>query len=674
MSLIIGTGGHVDHGKSSIIEYLTKVAPDKLKEEKIRGLTIIPSFIPFKNDYNEVISFIDVPGHEKFINNMIKGSHGIDILLLVVAADDGIMPQTIEHLSIAFYLGIKRIILVINKIDLSIEKRIINIETKLKEIFQKNEFTILNIFHTSCRSGEGLEELSEYFKKERFYKESEPDLSIFRMPIDRVFRMAGSGLIVTGTVISGKAELNDIINISGSENSQARIRDIEVHGKKTKLIGKGQRGGLNIVLKDRIQSLDECICYSGNSKETSDYCIAVFYSKAEKKILRGEYLFYTGTYKSSVKIKCIKTFEKQQIRKTDNDFFYRYKQVISISMRSPIFIQWGDKFIIRNSRSKDTIGGGRILFPIFDSKRRKLFPIFNNESDFFDPKVGIIRSSAFISDFNMFYPIDFRTFELIFPYKSDYIHKTLKDLKKIFVYERRVNGTIKSIMGYNNFKKLSDHIYNALINLHDENKEIESFSFKELLGFIQKNKRIYSESIVLESLYFYFQGIKNEGLNEKTILDRQRIEYKSGKCRIKSIKKIFPKKMLKQRKIILNAFLNAEPYRPLSLASLLNDFADFTSKDIKFILEYLCFENIIIKIAEDIYIKKDYIKNINLYLIDFFSKNRVLKLSDYKKKFKAGRRASIFILEFFDTIGHTVRIDSSRECGPQLLTQENSLL
>jgi selenocysteine-specific elongation factor len=666
MSLIIGTGGHVDHGKSSIIKYLTKVEPDRLDEEKQRGLTIIPSYIPFENSSNELISFIDVPGHEKFINNMIKGSHGIDILMLIVAADDGIMPQTLEHLSIAFYLGIRKVILVLNKTDLCENIRVVELEKQLISILDSNGFEILKTFYTSCRTESGLKGLFDYLKNEISASDDLQDEKIFRMPVDRVFKIAGSGLIVTGTVVSGSAEVNGNINISGPDKSTARIRDIEVHGLKSRRIEKGHRGGLNLVVRERRIDIENRTLYSGIKRFESDLCLAFFYSNSEKKILRGEYSFHSGTFRSSARIKCLYTYENELHRKKAGAFF-RHKQVILIALKEKGLIQWGDKFILRSSRTKVTVGGGRVVFALNDRKILTDKVIWDDESVLFEATTGIIRSCDLYSEIRGCVPIEFDFISQFFPYSHEYMSNLFFTEKSRFVFSKKGNGKIRYFMNLIRYRQLGEIIYNSLSELHRDYPEKEMFSTNDVITTVKKTRAL--PMICPDSLDFYFSAcLEDEFLNE-IAEKRKSICFTSGKYRLQGYKSEFPKRLVNKRQLIINKFKQSGDFRTVSLASMCNDFNDIAAEDLDVILKSMCTSNYIIPVAEKEFIESKYIEKIKLFLHEFFSENAFLKITDFKDRFKIGRKSSILLLEYFDSIGYTKRVDNLREPGPELFSK-----
>lgn len=248
--VIIGTAGHVDHGKTCLIKALTGTDTDRLKEEKKRGITIELGFASLPLPDGEEAGIIDVPGHEKFIKNMLAGAGGIDIAMLIVAADEGVMPQTTEHLEILSLLGIPQGVLVITKADAADDELCQLVAEDVRELTKGTFLEDAKLIVTSARTGAGVEELraelARLASKAAQKKIHEP----FRLPVDRVFTMKGFGTVVTGTLIEGSLSLKDeaVLYPSGEP---VKIRSIQVHGQETDKALPGQRVAVNLSNKKR---------------------------------------------------------------------------------------------------------------------------------------------------------------------------------------------------------------------------------------------------------------------------------------------------------------------------------------------------------------------------------------------------------------------------------------
>ncbi len=255
--VIIGTAGHVDHGKTSLINALTHIETDRLREEKARGITIELGFAYLDLPDGRRAGIIDVPGHERFVSNMLAGAGGIDVALLVVAADEGVMPQTLEHLGILQLLGIKQGVIALTKVDLVDEEWLELAEEDLREHIAGSFLEDAPIFHVSSYSGLGIQELREAL----FQAVNDADnkkLSVaFRLPIDRVFTLSGIGTVVTGTLIEGKLAAGDEVELYPREET-VRIRSVQVHDEAVEAAEAGQRVALNLsgTKKDEVERGD----------------------------------------------------------------------------------------------------------------------------------------------------------------------------------------------------------------------------------------------------------------------------------------------------------------------------------------------------------------------------------------------------------------------------------
>jgi selenocysteine-specific elongation factor len=242
--VIIGTAGHVDHGKSSLVRALTGTDPDRLKEEKARGITIDLGFAYWKQDDGRVIGFVDVPGHERFVHTMLAGAHGIDLVLLVVAADDGVMPQTREHLAIMRLLGLTRAVAALTKVDLVDAARREAVTAEIATLLTPTTFAGSDIIPLSVMSGEGMQTLADRLRAEPAQERAGGRR--FRLAVDRCFSLAGAGTVVTGTVVSGGVTVGDRVLVSPS-GLEARVRSLHRQNEAAEAAVTGDRCALNLV-------------------------------------------------------------------------------------------------------------------------------------------------------------------------------------------------------------------------------------------------------------------------------------------------------------------------------------------------------------------------------------------------------------------------------------------
>ncbi|PSC04023.1 selenocysteine-specific translation elongation factor [Alsobacter soli] len=257
--MIVGTAGHIDHGKSSLVRSITGVDPDRLKEEKARGITIDLGFAYWPQPDGSVIGFVDVPGHERFVHTMLAGAAGVDLALLVVAADDGVMPQTREHLAILDLLGLTRGVVALTKADLVEPARLAAVKAEIAETLAGTGLAGSPILPVSSATGAGVRDLERCLAEESKKTAARRDAGLFRLTVDRCFTLAGAGAVVTGTVVAGSVGVGDSVMVSPS-GIEARVRSIRAQNRPAERGRAGDRCALNIagpgVAKDAVRRGD----------------------------------------------------------------------------------------------------------------------------------------------------------------------------------------------------------------------------------------------------------------------------------------------------------------------------------------------------------------------------------------------------------------------------------
>ncbi|MBQ9565297.1 MAG: selenocysteine-specific translation elongation factor [Synergistaceae bacterium] len=361
--IIIGTAGHIDHGKTALIRALTGRNTDRLKEEQERGITIDLGFTWFDLKDGSRAGIIDVPGHEKFINNMVAGVVGMDLVLMVVAADEGIMPQTVEHLDILSLLGVQKCILVLNKCDL-VEAEWLNLmEQEIRERLSDTFMRDAPLVRVSALTGEGLEELKDKIAELVRDDVQERDAaSIPRLPIDRVFSVRGFGTVVTGTLLSGTLAQEEELEIYPL-GQRCSVRGIEVHGEKRESCAAGQRVAVNLsnVKKEALRR--GCVLALPNSmKNTQRIDASLTILKDSRRTLpnRARLHLFTGTSEVLCRAALL---EKEELKPGETS-------LAQLILEDAIAAKKGDRFVVRFYSPLETIGGGVILEPNASRKKR----------------------------------------------------------------------------------------------------------------------------------------------------------------------------------------------------------------------------------------------------------------------------------------------------------------
>lgn len=369
--VIIGTAGHVDHGKSSLIYALTKRDPDRLAEEKERGITIELGFTWLEHPDGTRTGIIDVPGHERFVSNMLAGAGGIDLALLVVAADEGVMPQTREHLGILSLLGIKRGVIVVTKCDLVEEDFIDLVEEDVCDHVAGTFLEDAPMIRTSATTGEGIEELRQTLFDEVDRISTHRDHLPFRLPIDRVFILDGFGTIVTGTLIEGTIQTGDQVEIYPG-NKKARVRSIQIHEQQETVAKSGQRVALGLAgLKKADLERGDVLAYPDSLMATTRIDVELTALQGTRFPVANNmrvHLFH-GAREILARVILL-----------DTDIVDPGSTVhAQLRLEEEAYVKYGDRFVIRFYSPLETIGGGVIVDPL-PAKRRRRRPI--NEPEF----------------------------------------------------------------------------------------------------------------------------------------------------------------------------------------------------------------------------------------------------------------------------------------------------
>ncbi|TKC18790.1 selenocysteine-specific translation elongation factor [Robertmurraya kyonggiensis] len=352
----IGMAGHIDHGKTTLTKALTNVDTDRLKEEKERQISIELGFAPLYEDEELQISVVDVPGHERFIRQMIAGVAGIDLVVLVVAADEGVMPQTREHLDILGFLGIKNGIVAISKIDRVEEEFIELVQEDIREELRGTVFEDARLVVVDSLSHKGIEELKKLIIHTLKEQETRDVKGAFRLPIDQVFTVKGQGTVVRGTVYEGRVEEGQTLTIM-PKGLEVKARQIQVHHKPAKEAFAGQRAAINLagVAKEEIERGDVVVSSEHfNVTNTIDVAIRVVEDLDYMVKQRMPIKCHLGTAEVMGRIVF---FDRNELKEENGEI------LCQIRLDEEIVAKRGDRFILRRPSPQETIGGGWVIDP-----------------------------------------------------------------------------------------------------------------------------------------------------------------------------------------------------------------------------------------------------------------------------------------------------------------------
>ncbi|MBI3049961.1 MAG: selenocysteine-specific translation elongation factor [Acidobacteria bacterium] len=362
MPFIIGTAGHIDHGKTSLVKALTGEDTDRLKEEKERGISIELGFAHLDLPDGTRAGVIDVPGHERFIRTMVAGSHGVDLVLFTVAADDGVMPQTIEHLEILHLLGVRRGIFVLTKIDLATPAQAAAVASDIERLAAGTSLEGAPVVPCSFVTGEGRDRLLGAIADSLTHIDRRPPAGYFRLPVDRAFVLRGHGLVVTGTALQGEVRVGDRLRcLPGDE--LFRVRSVQVHGEPVDRATWGQRVAINLAGQERPAiERGHVLCDERLTMTSDRFDARVEVRPTANAPVRSHQRVrvHIGTAERFGKVMVL---GRQDIAPGQSAF-------CQVAIGEPLLTLRGDRFIVRDETAQRTLGGGILLNPWPDVHRR----------------------------------------------------------------------------------------------------------------------------------------------------------------------------------------------------------------------------------------------------------------------------------------------------------------
>jgi selenocysteine-specific elongation factor len=363
MDIIVGTAGHIDHGKTALVKALTDIDADRLPEEKQRGITIDIGFAEL--DLGTVrIGFVDVPGHEKFVKNMLAGASGIDLVALVIAADAGVMPQTREHFEICRLLETKSGLIVLTKTDLVDEELLELVRLEVAELVENSFLENAPVIAVSAKKGDGIAELKQTLQKLALKIPVRKNETVARLPVDRSFSVKGFGAVVTGTLVSGEineASEMEILPIG----KKVRVRGLQTHGKSVKTVCAGQRAAVNLGGIENAELERGMILAAANAlRPTQIFDAQIEVLKDAKRALksRQRVRVHVGTLEALARVLVLN--QTNEIAQGEKDF-------VQLRLEVPVVAIPGERFIIRSYSPQITIAGGKVLDALANKHRRK---------------------------------------------------------------------------------------------------------------------------------------------------------------------------------------------------------------------------------------------------------------------------------------------------------------
>ena len=622
-NVILGTAGHIDHGKTTLIKALTGRETDNLKEEKQRGISINLGFTYFDLPSKKRVGIVDVPGHEKFIKNMLAGACGIDIVLLVVAADEGVMPQTVEHLDILNYLGVKKGIIVLTKCDLVDEDFISLVKDEVKEKTKGLFIENAPIVEVDSVSGRGLEELVKKIDEISEDIEEKKIDAPARMSIDRVFSLKGFGTIVTGTLIEGKISIDDEMTIYPSEK-KVKVRNLQVHGCDVKTAYAGQRTAINLsnIKVSEIQRGD-VIAETGSVEESMMIDVNISLVEHCKKSLKhwDRIRVFHGTKQILCRI----------VPLNEDEIPYGESGYAQLRLEEKIVAKKGDRFIIRSYSPMDTIGGGIIIDTA--PKKHKIY----DESVIETLKIkekGELKD--IIEEYLKLNLSNYITLKDLISYTGDK-EEYVKEGLDVLIKENKVIPVNKYYLHISHYNKLKDKTMDILNKYHKQYRLRKGILKEELRSRVDSKLKVKDMDIILN----------------KMAEDKQ-IKVRDNLVSNYEFEVVFNQNQLSIKKEIENIT------RKNKLSCLVTkDEICNKNKFYEEVLEALIGDTIQ-KLDDTYYVDKDIYENMKNELINYLKQNNQITVAQFRDITNSNRKTSIAILEHFDRNRITKRIDDKR--------------
>ena len=629
--VIIGTAGHIDHGKTTLVKALTGRNTDRLKEEQERGISIELGFTYFDLPSGQRAGIIDVPGHEKFIKNMLAGVIGIDIVLLVVAADEGIMPQTVEHLAILDILGIKRGIVVLTKSDLVDEEWMELVEDEIQSAVEGTFLENSNIVRVSSTKRSGIDEVIRLIDEYSEELEEKELNDMPRLPVDRVFTISGFGTVVTGTLLSGKYKVGDEIQVFPGDKT-ARIRTLQVHDQDAEVAFGGQRVAINLAgIKTDDVHRGSVIAPINSMKDTMMVDVKIKLLKSIDRVIenRTRLKLYIGTEEILCRIVLL---DKEDLKPGEGAY-------AQLRLENRIVAKRGDRFILRFYSPMFTIGGGEILEPNPEKKKR------------FDTKsIEELRIKETGNSKDIL--------EKIIQLKS----KDFPSLKEI--------STETAMLEENLNKDLELLVLECKIIIFTATKDIYPIHIEH---FDKLKKIIIEEIRLFHERYPLRLGMPKEEVRSRilkkaktkvadqfiqNLVDNNLIGQTNDLLKILGISPSYSKDQLKIRAAILDK-LALNEFLPPKKEELILDLG-VSRDDVDEVFNALFINKELYKINDEVYLLSNSYDKALVLLKEYISINKSISIGEFRDLLNTNRKVSLGLLEYLDQIKITKRDGEKR--------------
>lgn len=629
--IIIGTAGHIDHGKTTLIKALTGRETDTLKEEKARGISINLGFTFFDLPSGKRAGIIDVPGHEKFVKNMLAGVSGIDIVLMVIAADEGVMPQTKEHLEILQLLNIKKGLVVLTKKDMVDEEWLEMIKEDVKDRVKGTFLENSPIIPVSSKTGEGIDKIMEYVEEASEEVEAKDTIGHFRMPVDRVFSVSGFGTVVTGTIFGGRINTGETVEIY-PQKITGKIRNIQVHDKDVTFAEAGQRCALNISgVKGEEVSRGNVISKEDIMEPSLTIDCNLYYLKSAEKPLinRQRVRLYHGTDEILCRVIIL---DKEEVKPGENAY-------VQLKLEEPIAAQRNDRYVIRSYSPMITIGGGAIIEPVA-KKAKRLNKEYLEELKIKESGSADSIVESIVNKLSSNYPGNNEILKALGKNEdrlADILDTLVKEKKII-----RLDAGDKPVYIHNKFLMKKIEEASELLKEFHKNNPLKAGISKEEF----KNK-------------VFGKNLKQRNYDEilDVLLKGDIIKITGNNVALYDFQIVYDAYQKEIKETILKQFKEGK-YMPPRLEDLSANIKN--KKDFKAVLDSLLDQGELYKVNEECILYNEYFTEAKNMLTQHIQSNDFITAGDFRDLLDTSRKYAVAILEHFDSLKITKRVEDKR--------------
>ncbi|MFZ6016710.1 MAG: selenocysteine-specific translation elongation factor [Nitrospirota bacterium] len=619
--VILGTAGHIDHGKSALVKALTGIDPDRLKEEKERGITIDLGFADLTFTDGLTVGIVDVPGHEKLVRNMLAGAGGIDLVLLVIAADEGIMPQSREHLAICNLLKTKSGLIAITKADL-VEKDWLDLVADEVRTFVKNTFLKdADIIPVSSKTGLNIGLLKERIKEAALQVEPKSTRGLFRLPIDRVFTLKGFGTVVTGTAISGSISVDEPVEIL-PVNIKSRVRGLQSHGRPIQTAYAGQRVAINLqgVEKEELKRGDSVVVPKRFTPTKAVDAKVELLSDAPPLKSKSLVHFHLST---SETIARVILYGRDELKAGESCY-------CQFRLQEPIISMSGDRYIIRRFSPVETVGGGEVLepSPLLRRKKGGVEDLMIFERSGLDEKISMkVRQSGL-------HGISPMALEGWIKAEVPAIEDSIRILK-----EKGLILNLEDILIHKTaFDAFREKVFQTLNDFHMKNPLKPGMPKEEFRTYLKIDPEPFGSLIT--------------SLKEDIVIDKEIVRLGSFRVALSQADETLKTEIL--------GLLEEGGFQPPTKEELLQSL-ELDQKHLSDILQLMAKEGSLVRINDSMYITSSVYKKMIGALKNFFSRKLEMTVAEFRDILSTTRKYALPLLEYLDSNKITLRVGDIRK-------------